>query len=197
MYRFYFGLYVRKDKCTFSQHFDPKDGKQCTRHIVCKPTWNNCCGKAKQCCNTHADNTNKVISSLLSLESTPYAVVLLCFHRSLQAYDSSQGWQVFPVVPWKNKSSAVAQMGDRGHNRHWPKRGGAVPLSRSAGNPSNTMWPAPWSTSVPSGVFIHPAVWHNSVGCHSSRRNISTNYYLVVEMHTVTVRSDDARYLLN
>jgi len=27
--------------------------------------------------------------------------------------------------------------------------------------------------------------------------NISTNYYLVVEMHTVTVRSDDARYLLN
>ena len=31
----------------------------------------------------------------------------------------------------------------------------------------------------------------------SPRCNISTNYYLVVEMHTVTVRSDDARYLLN
>jgi len=60
-----------------------------------------------------------------------------------------------------NKSSAVAEMGDRGHNRHGPKRGGgsAVPHSRSAGNPSNTMWPAPMSTSVPSGVFIHPAVW--------------------------------------
>ena len=58
-----------------------------------------------------------------------------------------------------NKSSAVAEMGDRGHNRHGPKRGGAVPLSRSAGNPCNTMWPAPMSTSVPSGVFIHPAVW--------------------------------------
>ena len=57
------------------------------------------------------------------------------------------------------KSSAVAEMGDRGHSRHGPKRGGAVPLSRSAGNPSNTMWPAPTSTSVPSGVFIHPAVW--------------------------------------
>ena len=29
-----------------------------------------------------------------------------------------------------NKSSAVAEMGDRGHNRHEPKRGGgaAVPL---------------------------------------------------------------------
>jgi len=38
---------------------------------------------------------------------------------------------------------------------------------------------------------------HNSVGCHSPHRNISTNYYLIVVMHTVTVRSDDARYLLN
>jgi len=38
---------------------------------------------------------------------------------------------------------------------------------------------------------------HISVGCHSPRRNISTNYYLVVEMHTVTVGSDDVRYLLN
>jgi len=74
-------------------------------------------------------------------------------------------------------------MGDRGHNRHGPKTGGgAVPLSRSAGNPSNTMW---------------PVLGHNSVGCHSPHRNISTNYYLVVEMHTVTVRLDDARYLLN
>ena len=37
-----------------------------------------------------------------------------------------------------HKSSAVAEMGDRSHNRHGPKRGagGAVPLSRSAGNPS-------------------------------------------------------------
>ena len=40
---------------------------------------------------------------------------------------------------------------------------------------------------------------HNNVtvGCHSPRGNISTNYYLVVEIHTVTVRSDDARYLVN
>ena len=58
-----------------------------------------------------------------------------------------------------NKSSAVAEMGDRGHNRHGPKGGGAVPLSCSVENPSNTMWPAPMSTSVLSGVFIHPVVW--------------------------------------
>ena len=39
------------------------------------------------------------------------------------------------------------------------KDGAAVPLSRRAGTPSNTMWPGPRSTSVPSGVFIHLVVW--------------------------------------
>jgi len=39
------------------------------------------------------------------------------------------------------------------------KEGDAVPLSRSSRNPSNTMWPAQMSTSVPSGIFIHSAVW--------------------------------------
>jgi len=59
----------------------------------------------------------------------------------------------------KYKSTAVAEMGDRGHTTHGPKRGGgAVPLSPSAGNPSNTMWTAPRSNSVPSGVSIHRAV---------------------------------------
>jgi len=64
-------------------------------------------------------------------------------------------------VPFFDKSSAVAEMDDHGHNRHGPKTGGegALPLSRTAGNPSNTMWPTSMSTSVPSGVFIHPAVW--------------------------------------
>jgi len=56
-----------------------------------------------------------------------------------------------------NKSSAVAEMGDRG--QAWAEKMGAVvPLSRRAGTPSNTMWPEPRSTSVRSGVFIHPAV---------------------------------------
>ena len=76
------------------------------------------------------------------------------------------------------KSSAVAEMGDRdrGHNRHGPKRGGAaVPLSRSAGTPSNTMWPVPMSTSVPSGSSSIQPFGQNSVGCQSPCRNISTN----------------------
>ena len=50
-----------------------------------------------------------------------------------------------------NKSSAVAEMGNSDHNRH----GAAVPLLRF---PSNTMWPGSRSTSVPSGIFIHPAI---------------------------------------
>ena len=32
-------------------------------------------------------------------------------------------------------------------------------LSPNGWIPSNTMWPEPRSTSVPSGVFIHPVVW--------------------------------------
>jgi len=51
-------------------------------------------------------------------------------------------------------------MGDRGHIDMGGKEGGgAVPRPRGAGTPSNTMWPGSRSTSVPSGVFIHPAVW--------------------------------------
>jgi len=42
-----------------------------------------------------------------------------------------------------------------------------------------------WAT-VCTRASIQP-FGHNSVGCHSPCRNISTNYYLVVEMHTVTV----------
>ena len=60
------------------------------------------------------------------------------------------------------KSSAVARWATVATIDTGIKRGGgagAVPLSRSAGNPSNTMWPALRSTTVPSGVFIHPAVW--------------------------------------
>jgi len=95
------------------------------------------------------------------------------------------------------KSSEVAEMGDCGNNRHWPKRGGAVPLSRSAGNRliqcGLRRGLLPYQVASSS---IQP-FGHNNVGCHAPRRNISTNYYLVVKKHTVTVRSDDARYLLN
>ena len=48
-------------------------------------------------------------------------------------------------------------MGDRGTIDMGQKEGDAVPLSRRAGTPSNTVWPGPRSTSVlPSGVFTSP-----------------------------------------
>jgi len=59
-----------------------------------------------------------------------------------------------------NKSSAVAEMGDRGHNRHAPKKGeGCCALFAGELGPPLSQWPGPRSTSVPSGVFIHPPVW--------------------------------------
>jgi len=38
------------------------------------------------------------------------------------------------------------------------KEGAAVPLSAGNWFPSNTMWPGPRSTSVPSGILIHPSI---------------------------------------
>ena len=49
-------------------------------------------------------------------------------------------------------------MGDRGHNRHGPKSGGCYAPFAEAGIPSNTMWPGPRPTSMPSAILIHPAV---------------------------------------
>jgi len=47
-----------------------------------------------------------------------------------------------------DKSLAVAEMGDRGHNRHGPKRGGLLcPFHGGAGFPFSTMWLGPRSTS--------------------------------------------------
>ena len=73
-----------------------------------------------------------------------------------------------------------------------------MPLSRSAGNASNTVQCGLHGGLLPYQVAsssIQP-FGHNSVGCHSPSRKISTNCYFVGEMLTVTVRSDDARYLL-
>ena len=60
-------------------------------------------------------------------------------------------------------------MGNRGHSKHGPKRGGAVPLLRSAGNPSIQCGLRrgllPYQVASSS---IQP-FGHNSVGCHSPR----------------------------
>ena len=124
--------------------------------------------------------------------------------QSITAYKNSQrGIYQAPrgfAASLQNKSSAVAEMGDRGHKRQRPKRGGVLCLFRGALGTRliqcglrRCLLPYQVASS-----FIQP-FGHNSVGCHSPHMNISTNqaYYLVVKIHTVTVRSDDARYLLN
>jgi len=67
-------------------------------------------------------------------------------------------------LAYLNKSSAVAKMGDRGYNRHGPKRGGCYAPFAEAGTPSNTMWPGPRPTSMPSAILIHPPFCHNRHG---------------------------------
>ena len=48
-----------------------------------------------------------------------------------------------------------------GHNGHGPKIGRLLcPLFEGgSGSPSNTMWPGPRPTTIPSGALIHPTVW--------------------------------------
>ena len=45
-----------------------------------------------------------------------------------------------------------------GHNRHGPKIGGCATLG-GAGSPSNTKSPGLRPRSIPSGIFIHAAIW--------------------------------------
>jgi len=71
----------------------------------------------------------------------------------------------FSRIEKNNQSSAVAETGDRlattGMGRKVGEGGGgaAMPLCVGAGSPSNTMWPGPRHTSVPSGILIRETVW--------------------------------------
>jgi len=62
------------------------------------------------------------------------------------------------LVTQVERCSAVAEMSDHLATIDIGRRlGGCAPLG-GAGSPSNTMWPGPRSTSLPSGILIHPAV---------------------------------------
>ena len=100
-----------------------------------------------------------------SVDSSP----TLCEHKRMKLCD-------IHCVP-KNKSSTVAEMGDRGHNRHGPKRGRVLCPFRGALGTRLIQYGLcggllPYQVASSS---IQP-FGHNSVGCHSPRRNISTNY---------------------
>jgi len=95
-----------------------------------------------------------------------------------------------------DKSSAVAQMGGRLATINMGRKWGSCCVSfrgpmgtwrcldleylvdvatRSILPPSNTMWPGPRSTSVPSGILIHPTVWpeYTNVTDRTDRQDIS------------------------
>jgi len=55
-------------------------------------------------------------------------------------------------------SSAVAEMGDRGHNRHGPKRGGGCYAPFAGAGTPYTTWPGLRSTSIPSGILMQRVV---------------------------------------
>ena len=65
----------------------------------------------------------------------------------------------------RNNYTALAEMGDCLAHIHRLKRGSCcAPFWEGAGSPSNTMWPGLRSASIPSGIFIHPAVWPQYMG---------------------------------
>jgi len=66
------------------------------------------------------------------------------------------------ILPVKtNKSSTVAEMGDRLSTMDMGRKMGGccAPFRWGAGSPSNTMSPGTRPTSVPSGILIHQTVW--------------------------------------
>ena len=60
----------------------------------------------------------------------------------------------------QDKSLAVAEMGDRGHNRHGPKRGGAAVPFRGSWDPRLVQCGLGRGLlSYQAESFIHPAIW--------------------------------------
>ena len=65
------------------------------------------------------------------------------------------------LIASTDKYSAVAEMVDRAKAKWAEKWRPAVlcPFPWEAGSPSDIMLPRPRSTSVPSGILIHPTIW--------------------------------------
>jgi len=58
-----------------------------------------------------------------------------------------------------------------GYNRYGPKIGGVPPFwGVGGGSPSNTMWPGIRPTFIPSGILIHPAIFHSTPMSQTDRQ---------------------------
>ena len=84
-------------------------------------------------------------------DGSPYAIgsssVMSVLGRGLEAYLHTK-WHLHPY-------SRLAQ-------QTWAKNWGLCSFGER--ELSNTMWPGLRPTSIPSGILIHPAVWHNRHG---------------------------------
>jgi len=81
------------------------------------------------------------------------------FHKSMPAVTSHQQLHHCQSTAKENKRSVAAEMGDRLATIETDRKLGAVHLFWGAGFPSNTTLPGPRSTSIPSRILIHPAIW--------------------------------------
>ena len=86
-------------------------------------------------CNAGASNAGRSLCVQISRERSYPVNILIQLERQLIALQICRGEFLY-------KSSAVAEMGDRGHNRHGPKKGGRCAPFAGAGTPPSTMWPA-------------------------------------------------------
>jgi len=73
-------------------------------------------------------------------------------------FSSNTMWPGWGLSPHQVASWSIQPFG---RNRHGSKIGGCAPFFEGGrtGSSSKTMWPGMWSTSVPSGILIHPTVW--------------------------------------
>jgi len=62
-------------------------------------------------------------------------------------------------TPKFKQELTLAEMGNRLAIDMAEKWGLLCPSPWGAGPPSNTMWPGPRPTAVPSGILIYPTVW--------------------------------------
>ena len=84
-----------------------------------------------------------------------WAAVSLSRGAGLTECSLGQGLPLYQMASWSIQPF--------GYNRHGPQiEGGCAPFLVGGVSwvaMSNTMWPRPMPTSVPSGILIHPAVW--------------------------------------
>jgi len=95
-------------------------------------------------------NCAVLLASLLSVPTGDFTL-------SAKWQEGNPVWKLSPIIHQVIRSSWNGR--PFGHNRHVPKIGVCAPFLVGAGSPSNTMWPGPRPTFVPSGILIHPPVW--------------------------------------